>query len=419
MKQLKTIFCHEYMEYLKTKSFIVMTILFSLVLIIVMCIPSIIVLVKSFDAKDDDSVSGNADDKTIILLKADESLSENLALSLQNVFNESEIVITTDDIETIKNSVKSEDAERAFVFDSLLSYTCYVNTKEMQDYSANEVDAILEDMYLMQSFVEAGLSIENAQKTVYSAVQGSVVPLSIDQSENFLMAYVMIFALYIMVLTYGSMIATSVAMEKNSRAMELLITSARPSSLLFGKVFATCAAALTQMGAVIICGFITYSFTNQYWSAIPMISELFNITAETIIYFVMFFVMGFLVYAFLFASLASTASKLEDANSCLTPVMIVFIACFVLTIQNMFTGADSGFFKVLSYIPFSASMAMFTRIALTDVPAWAPLLSIGILALTILLIGWISAKIYRIGVLLYGTQPKIKDIFKALKEYKV
>ena len=417
MKQFKTIFCHEYMSYLKNKPFIVTTILVSVMLIIGMCIPAIVVLFKSFTADDDTTTnnSKNTEEKSIILLKADDTFSERLALNLQSVFNESEIIITTDTIDNIQTKIKSEEVEQALVFDSALSYTYYVNTKELYDNTTSTVDSILKKIFLVDNFVQAGFSIEEAQKAVSQAVQSNVVSLSVDQSENFGMAYVMIFALYIMVILYGSLIATNVATEKSSRAMELLITSARPSYLLFGKVFATCTAALSQIGVIILCGIITFFFTNQFWTEIPMIGAIFNISAEIVIYFVLYFIMGFLLYAFMFAAIASTASKLEDTNTSLFPVIIIFIVSFILTINNLFTGADSTLFKVLSYIPFSASMAMFARIALTDIPFWEPLLSIGILFVSIIGIGYISAKIYKIGVLLYGTQPKIKDIFKALK----
>ena len=413
MKQFKIIFSHEYMSFLKNKPFIVTTILFSFVLVVGMCIPSIITL---FDSLTSDNESTTIDENSpIILLQADESISAMLAESLQGVFPDSNIELTDSDIASIKDALKNGAAEQAIVFDSLLSYTYYVNTKELNDYTTSIINETVQQMFLFDSFVNAGLSVEDAQKTISTMVQSQVVTISVDQSENFAMAYVMIFALYVMVLLYGSFISTSVATEKSSRAMELLITSARPANLMFGKVFATCAAALTQMGIIILCGVIAFIFTKDAWLANPMIGSIFNVSPEIIIYFVVFFVMGFILYAFMFAALASTASKLEDTNTSLMPIMLIFIVCFIVVIQNMFTGADSLLFKVLSYIPFSASMAMFARIALTDIPFWEPLLSVAILFVSIVGIGYISAKIYKIGVFLYGTQPKFKDIFKALK----
>ncbi len=419
MKQFKTIFSHEYTSLLKNKPFIITTILFSVVIAIMVAIPGIISLVgtikDTIESNKTEEVVDNSS-KEILLISADTTFAPIVQNLFTNVFTDYAIVITDDSVESIKETITSKEANCAFVFENETSFTYYVGTKKMMDSNADIASEVLRNAFRIQNFQELGLTVEESQAKAFPLITANTETLTVDQSENFIVAYIMIFGLYMMVLLYGSLISTSVATEKSSRAMELLITSANTSDLMFGKVFATCAAALTQVVCIILSGVLVFLFTKNSWGLNPAMASMFSVSFETVIYFVVFFILGFLLYAFMFAAMASTASKLEDTNTSLMPVILIFIVCFILTIQNMFTGADGMLFKVLSYIPFSSSMAMFARVALTDVPFWEPLLSVGILFITIFFIGTLSAKIYRMGVLLYGSQPKLKDIFKALRK---
>ena len=130
-----------------------------------------------------------------------------------------------------------------------------------------------------------------------------------------------------------------------------------------------------------------------------------------------FFVLGFFVYAFLYGAIGSTASKVEDINTSVMPLTFLFIAAFFAVIFSMSSGnVDNMVMKVCSYIPFTSPMAMFTRIAMSTVPFYEVAISIVILILSVFGIGIISAKIYRVGVLLYGTTPKFRAIIKAVRK---
>ena len=227
----------------------------------------------------------------------------------------------------------------------------------------------------------------------------------------------MIFALYMVILLYGQMIATNVATEKSSRAMELLITSAKPVSMMFGKVLASCLAGLTQLVAVFGSGLLFFRMNQEYWVDNRLISSVFDMPVWLFVYMLIFFVLGFLIYAFLYGAIGSTVSKLEDINSAVMPVTMLFIAAFVITMMSLADGSvDSLMMKVCSYVPFTSPMAMFTRLAMSTVSFYEIAVSIAILILSAVAVGVISAKIYRVGVLLYGTKMKIGTILKAIKK---
>ena len=117
----------------------------------------------------------------------------------------------------------------------------------------------------------------------------------------------------------------------------------------------------------------------------------------------------------MFGAVGSVASKLEDINTSSMPITLVFIIAFIVVMMSMSSGdVDSLLMKICSYVPFTSPMAMFTRIAMSTVPAYEIIISVAILMASTVGIGVIAAKIYRLGVLLYGTTPKIGSVLKSV-----
>ena len=146
-------------------------------------------------------------------------------------------------------------------------------------------------------------------------------------------------------------------------------------------------------------------------------SSIFDIPVELLIYMLVFFVLGFLIYAFLYGAIGSTASKLEDINTSVMPITMLFIVGFIVVVFSMTSGEiDTTLMKICSYIPFTSPMAMFTRIAMSTVAWYEIAISIAVLVGSVVGIGILAAKIYRIGVLLYGTPPKLSAIIDAIRK---
>ena len=199
--------------------------------------------------------------------------------------------------------------------------------------------------------------------------------------------------------------------------MELLITSAKPTSMMFGKVISSCIAGLVQITAIFGTAFVCYNINKEQWADKQMIASIFNIPASILVYMLVFFLLGFLIYAFLYGAVGSTASKLEDINTSVMPITMLFIIAFIVVVFSLSSGnVDNMLMKICSYIPFTSPMAMFTRIAMSTVPVYEIAISIVILIVSVIATGIVSAKIYRAGVLLYGTTPKISTILKLLKK---
>ena len=185
--------------------------------------------------------------------------------------------------------------------------------------------------------------------------------------------------------------------------------------MMFGKVIASCLAGLFQLVSVFGSAILFYSLNKKHWGDNPIVASIFDMPPGLLVYMLIFFVLGFFIYAFLYGAIGSTASKLEDINTSVMPVTMLFIIAFVVVMYSFGSGnVDNTLMKICSYIPFTSSMAMFTRIAMSTVPWYAITASIAILIVSVIGIGILSAKIYRVGVLLYGTTPKFGAIMKAV-----
>ena len=159
----------------------------------------------------------------------------------------------------------------------------------------------------------------------------------------------------------------------------------------------------------------SYNLNKTYWDGNAIVASIFNIPPELFVYMLVFFILGFLIYAFMYGAVGSTASKLEDINTSVMPITLLFVIAFLVVMMSMASGnVDNTLMTVCSYIPFTSPMAMFTRICMSTVPLYEILISIAILIGSTVGIGVVAAKIYRVGVLMYGTTPKIGNIIKAV-----
>lgn len=410
MKQFGKILKFELKSYLKNKVFLGVTIFLVAAITCVLFFPRI-----SESLKSDDTV--NADNLPVMLVHCDKAENEPMIKdAFSSAFADYSIVVTKDNEDKIKQEIMDESAECAFIIKSLTEYTYYVNDLSLYDVNTAVADEILKSVYQMSAMLENGIPADEANQILNLQINHDSVTLGKDQMQNFFYAYIMIFALYMVILIYGQMVATNVASEKSSRAMELLITSVNPTSMIFGKIVSSCLAGLIQLVAIFGTAFACYNINKSYLSDIDFVASIFNIPAHILVYMLVFFLLGFFLYAFLYGAIGSTASKLEDINTSVMPVTFLFIIAFMVDVFSLTSASvDSVLMKICSYIPFTSPIVMFTRITMSSVSLYEIIISIVILVASVIGVGFISAKIYRAGVLLYGAAPKLSSIIKAIR----
>ena len=410
MKQFGKILKFELKGYLRNKIFVGITVFLVVAIAVAMFIPNILSAVKN-----DQTEQTSPTERPVMLIHAeDAALAELIKQYFVEVFADYEVRVAEGTVEDVKAEITSGEAECAFSMEGASSYTYYVNNLSMYDANEQTANAVLQEVYRVNAMVQSGLSPEQAGSIMQVQIESRTETLGKDQMQNFFYTYIMIFALYMVILLYGQMVATNVATEKSSRAMEVLVTSAKPTSMMFGKVLASCIAGFAQLFLVFGSAILFYNLNKEQLSN-PLIASIFDIPVELFVYMIVFFILGFLIYAFMFGAIGSTASKLEDINTSVMPITFLFVIAFMVVMFSMSSGSiDNTAMKVCSYIPFTSPMAMFTRIAMSTVAWYEIAISIVILIASTVGIGVLSAKIYRVGVLLYGTPPKIGAILKAV-----
>lgn len=405
MGQFGKILSFELKNYFKNKTFVGITLILVVLIAVVLFFPRFSEQLSFGGGNDSSEIN-------VMLVQSDDpSIAEAFAASFQNY----DVQLRSGDIETLKSAIIDGSAECAFQIMSPTSYVYYVNNLSMYDTNTAVADELLQKYGQMQAMVHAGMSADEIQTAMQVSIDGKTERLGVDQSQTFFYTYVMIFALYMVILLYGQLVATNVATEKSSRAMELLITSANPVSMMFGKVLASCIAGLLQLVVIFGAALICFNLNTEYWDNHQIAKALFDIPASIFVYMLVFFVLGFLLYAFLFGAIGSTVSKLEDINTAVMPLTFLFVIALIVVVIGLTSGDVNSLMMVIcSYVPFTSPMAMFTRIAMSSVAWWEIALSIGLLVVSVIGIGVLSAKIYRVGVLLYGTTPKLRNVLKSV-----
>lgn len=413
MKQFFTIFKHELSQYFKNKIFVITTLILILAVSGFLFAPRIGEIInKSKNAESSE------EKKSEVLVKSDNANLEKLLPAIAASFPQQNVKITNDSVDEIKKQIKEQSVEFAFVLSSdLKSYTYLANVSALQDPNLNTMDNLLKTLYSHAYLKKHGLNDTQIAEVQNPNITHTIESISEDGTKNFWYAYVMVFVLYMVIMMFGQKVAMSVVTEKTSRAMEVLITSASPVALMFGKILASSVAGIFQITAIFGSAFISYNINKSYFETNAVINTLFNFPASLVGYLLIFFLLGFLIYSFLFGAMASTVSKIEDLSSVVMLIQIIFVAGFVVSTNAMTSGdVNSELMKGLSLFPLTSPMAMFTRIAMSEVPGLEILLSVALLILATILIGYIAAKIYRVGVLMYGTRPTLGKIIKAIRE---
>ncbi|WP_431030286.1 ABC transporter permease [Lysinibacillus sp. LZ02] len=220
--------------------------------------------------------------------------------------------------------------------------------------------------------------------------------------------------IYIIVISFLSIITTDVASEKGSRALEMLLVSVKPETHFRSKVFGVFLIALTQFTIIlaVLFGLLRFTDDGAKWDMVT--SFLGELSVSYYIFVILFLVLTILLYLIIGALFGSLVSKVEEGNQVMMPAMIVIIIAFYVMIAGM-NNPDTMLIKVFSYIPFTAGMVMPMRIGGTDMGMMEPIISLAVLGLTVVAVYFLSLSFYKRSVLTYSTGgviQKIKTVFK-------
>jgi ABC-2 type transport system permease protein len=232
-----------------------------------------------------------------------------------------------------------------------------------------------------------------------------------DRGAGFLLSFMLMMMLYTTVLMWGQAVLTSVIEEKSNRVVEVIVSAVRPHHLLAGKLLGVGAAGLTQFLAWVSTLVVLSLFGAGIAAALGAGNKLPEIAPLTLVAFVVYFLLGYLMYSALFAAVGSCVNTTQEAQSLAFPVMMPLILA-VMVFPMVLQAPDSPLSVGLSLVPFFAPLLMFLRISVLPPPLWQLALSVAICVATIAAIILVASRIYRVGILMYGKRPTLPEIMR-------
>lgn len=396
------VFAHTYMTKLKSKSFFISTMITALIIFGIGQLDRII-----------EAFSDNGQ-KTIGVIDQTNGWYEALQAQMQSN-KEIKLVRHNENEEQAKKYVQTEKWYAYIVLhvqNGQLKVAYYAKNIADSDVT-HEMEQALQQVKIVMMAKQIGLTYDQIN-ALYEPITIEKVALEkhakteeqLDQART--IVYVLLFAMYMFVLMYGSMIMMEVATEKSSRIMEILISSISPVQQLFGKILGIALLSLTQFVVIFTVGYTSLQNSDMLNQLLGME----KLPLSLLVYGMIFFLLGYLLYAMLFAVLGSIVSRVEEVQQMAGPVTMLVVAAFIMAMFGL-NVPESPFITVMSFVPFFTPMIMFLRIGMLNVPIWEIALSLILLVGTIAFLFVFGSKIYRGGVLMYNQASSWKDLKRA------
>ena len=456
LRNIKTIIAREYMTRVKKKSFLLITFLGPIFFAAVCLLPAIIMNMTNEETKnialvDESGIIMSRVQDTDLIDFTDYTGQSVDTLKTQMLSKEIDIIVSVSPLDTVTKSV------------NVTAYADKPISVDMKVAIADQIDEAIEDYRLTLYEME---DLKAILEEVESHVVVDTVKVNEDGNEevssseaSMIISLVLAMIIYMFIIMFSGMVMQSVIEEKASRVVEVLVSSVKATELMFGKIIGVACVAMTQflLWVILTFGLVTVvssvvGFDSVMGSAavsteqmnqlteslVPsdaninmnmmttvnmpqegemgaMVEALSQINYGQLIFgFVIYFILGYLLYASFFAAIGSAVENEADTQQLQLPVTIPLMLAFFIAFYA-FKAPDSPIVFWGSMIPFTSPIVMLARIPY-DVPTWELALSIGILIVTFIGCGWLSAKIYKIGILMFGKKTSFKDLWNWLKQ---
>lgn len=405
----------EYLERVRRKSFIITTILMPLFMILMMTLPALMMLIASPEETriavvDNSNLVGkslkNGNEVTfepvnvpVDSAKVSPDYDAVLVIGPDIVSNPNDVVVFSHESMTVQTESLISDEIGNIIRDIRL-----------KKYDIENLDKILADVDAKVSMTTYIIN-EDAEKQTSSLA-------------SYLIGMIMTMTLYMFIIIYGQMVMTSIIEEKNNRVLEIVVSSVNPNTLMLGKILGIAAVAVTQIviWALLVLAFVVWgmpaissSVTGGADTASELLAVINMLGDPSYImglfgYMALFLVGGFLFYAAIYAAIGSSVDNIQDASQLQSVALVPILVALILSI-TIVNDPHSALATWTSMIPFTSPMVMMARMPF-GVPLWQSVLSLVILYLSVLATVWVSAKIYRVGIFMYGKKPNVRDLIR-------
>lgn len=395
----------EYLERVRKRSFLIGTILGPLLMGAMIVVPGLLVQHAPESRMD------------VAVVDLTQSLFEDFRNALRDtlpngtkMFMLESVPATEGEIESVKKEL-SRRVEAGALSGYLViapnivesGKTTYFGKKVSNFITLERLESALQQTIVARRMSLQGLDYSEVKKLLARVKIETVQVLKGGEKKSefertFFTIYIFIMILYMTILLWGINVQRSIIEDKTNRVIEVLLSSLRSFDIMAGKIIGVGSVGLTQYAIWAVCGMALtfYALSSgqfaQYVSFSPVV----------LLFFVLFYILGFLFYATLFAGIGAVCNSDQEAQQLQTPIVMCLAFTIVVPMAVM-QNPDGTFATVLSMVPFFAPILMFMRINILMPPLWQVALSVAILIGSIYVAGILAAKVFRIGILMYGS----------------
>ncbi|HLK07167.1 MAG TPA: ABC transporter permease [Candidatus Angelobacter sp.] len=420
----------EYLERVRTRSFVIMTLFIPLLMFGLTAVPTMLANRRSDETKRMVVVAGDRDTAEMIRSRIEQKQEQEKSAGKSGLKLRQKRSLPPTNF-TVEISTNAADSERAALtaqvkdkkLDAFLWATPDAIKAGKLDFVTNDVSSFIDNGFLGIAVNDAlrrsalkskGLKDEDIEASLQSVEVAPQSPLG-KNAPNPQMMFIatlgMVMVMYVTVLLYGVNVMRSILEEKTSRIMEVMLSTASAKDLMAGKILGVGAVGLTQVGIWALTAGIFSS------SALVASADLIKgvLSVKLLLYFGVFFLLGYVLYSTLCAAVGSMVNSEQEAQQMQFLVMMPMILS-VIFIVNIFQHPSSTIAIFGSLFPFTAPLVMFSRIAIQpETPVWQIAASIALMIATIYGMVVLCGRIYRVGILMYGKKPNLPEIMKWIK----
>lgn len=418
----------EYLERVRTRSFVIMTFFIPLLMFGAILMPTLLMNRTSGETKHMVVVAADRDTAEIIRSRIEQKQEE--AKSGSQADDKLQKRSLPPSHYTVEVSTNTADSERAALtakvkdkqLDAFLWATPDAIKAHKLDFVTRDVSSVIENSVLGQAVSDAlrrnalrskGLKDDEIESALKPVDVEAVSPMGKDAPNPqamFFTTFGLVMVLYMTVLLYGINVMRAILEEKTSRIMEVMLSTASAKELMAGKILGVGAVGLTQVGIwAVTAGALS---AGTLVASANMLKGVLSV--KLLIFFAVYFLLGYVLYSTLCAAVGSMVNSEQEAQQLQFLVMMPMILS-VFVIVNIFQHPASSLAFWGSIFPFTAPLVMFTRIAMQQPPVWEIALSIGLMLATIYGMVLLCGRIYRVGILMYGKKPNLPEIMKWIK----
>lgn len=276
----------------------------------------------------------------------------------------------------------------------------------------NTVRDALSKVFTRERLIQQGMSAADVKSLMAPINMSSSNEEQDDTGANFAGAYVLFFLMYMVIMLYGMNVARSIIEEKTSRVFEVMLATVKPGEMMAGKVIGVGSVGLTQVSIWMLAAVLL--------TATPLMTHMLgggthiSISAQQVFFFIIYFLLGYLLYSAMAAALGAMTNSEQELQQ-LNMFLVMPLAACMISLPLVLNAPQNVWSRVLSLVPFFSPLLMYMRISVSPVPWYEIAASIVLMALTIYAVLWIASRIYRVGILMYGKKPNLPEILRWLK----